>query len=351
MKSVRVNTDTPYEVKIGSGIISELGENLAKLLTCKNLVIISDETVDKLYGQMTETVLCDVGFSVSRYAFPVGEHGKNLETVSKILEFLAENGVTRSDCLVALGGGITGDITGFCAAVYQRGMDFVQVPTTLLAAVDSSVGGKTGVNLAAGKNLAGAFWQQRLVQIDTDLLKTLPDEIFADGAAEIIKYGVLEDKDLFDMLKTGSFVLEDVIARCVEIKAKYVAVDERDMGERQKLNLGHTFAHAIEKASDYSVPHGSAVAIGMVMAAKAANILGVSGRDLIGEISTALDKNCLPTYVDISPEKLLPVMAKDKKREGDKVKLILPVCIGKCITKSIPAAELLPLLKEVCKWR
>ena len=350
MKNVRINTENPYEVRIGSGIITELGTDLAKLLKCKNLVIISDETVDKLYGEMAETGLRASGFNVSRYAFPAGEHGKNLETVSRILEFLAEKGVTRSDCLIALGGGITGDITGFCAAVYQRGMDFVQVPTTLLAAVDSSVGGKTGVNLAAGKNLAGAFWQQRFVQIDTELLKTLPDAIYADGVAEIIKYGVLEDKELFEELKTGSFVLENVIGRCVEIKAKYVAVDERDRGERQKLNLGHTFAHAIEKASGYSVTHGRAVAIGMVMAAKAAKILGVSKEDLSGETSAVLCQNGLPSKTDIPYEELLPAMAKDKKREGDEIKLILPVRIGECIIKSIQADELEPLLKEVCKW-
>ena len=351
MKKIVVSTENPYEVRIGTGIIKELGRNLAEILTCKTIFIISDEIVDKLYGEIAEDSIRSGGFSVSRYTFPGGEHGKNLGAVSEILEFLAEKGVTRSDCLVALGGGITGDITGFCAAVYQRGMDFVQVPTTLLAAVDSSVGGKTGVNLGAGKNLAGAFWQQRFVQIDTDLLKTLPDTVFADGVAEIIKYGVLEDKALFDVMKTGSFNLVDVIGKCVEIKAKYVAVDERDRGERQKLNLGHTFGHAVEKASEYSVSHGSAVAIGMVMAAKAAKILGVSEGDLSEEICAVLSQNGLPVKTDVPPEELLPAMEKDKKREGDEVKLILPIRIGECIIKSITAAELEPLLKEVCKWK
>ena len=348
MKRIKINAGKPYEVHIGSGILSGLGDSMSEILCCKTAVIIADETVDRLYGDAAEASIKKSGFQVLRYAFSGGEQNKSMETASNILEFLAEKGVTRSDCLVALGGGITGDVTGFCAATYQRGIDFIQVPTTLLAAVDSSVGGKTGVNLRSGKNLAGAFWQQQLVVMDTDCLKTLPDEIFADGMAEVIKYGVLEDEAFFCELKAGGAKLQEIIAKCVEIKAGYVAADERDTGERQKLNLGHTFGHAIERVGEYSVSHGRAVAIGMVMAARAAEVLGVSKEACAGEIAELLEKNGLPSKTEIKAQDLLPAMLKDKKRGGDEITLVLPVKIGECVLKKLPVSEVEGLLREVC---
>ncbi|NLW79984.1 MAG: 3-dehydroquinate synthase [Ruminococcaceae bacterium] len=307
-----------------------LGARLRAATHAQTLVIISDETVDALYGDNTAALLARAGYRVLRFSFPAGEHTKTMETVTAILEFLAENAVTRSDALVALGGGIAGDVAGFCAATYQRGMDFVQVPTTLLAAVDSSVGGKTGVNLPAGKNLAGAFWQPRLVLCDTALLDTLPATLYADGMAEVIKYAVLQDADMFRLLGEGTLGQEAMIARCVAIKAAYVRADERDRGERRKLNLGHTFGHAIERASGYSLSHGRAVAIGMVMAARAAQYLGIARRPCTNAIAAALAANGLPVQTNLAAPQLLSAMGRDKKRAHNRITLVLPVEIGAC---------------------
>lgn len=351
MKSVTISAGQPYEVQIGAGLLGNLGERLRELPGVRTAAVISDENTDKLFGGAAVGSLERAGFRTLRYAFPGGERNKNMKTVTGILEFLAENGVTRSDCLVALGGGIAGDITGFCAASYQRGIGFVQLPTTLLAAVDSSVGGKTGVNLKAGKNLAGAFWQPKLVLCDTDCLQTLPSEIFAGGMAEVIKYGVLEDAAFFDLLIGRKLDIEEIIARCVGIKAKYVAADERDAGERRKLNLGHTFGHAIERAGGYALSHGQAVAVGMVMAAKAADILGISQTSCGGMIADALSNYGLPVKTEIPAAALFPAMTRDKKRAGDDVTLVLPVRIGGCVLKRLSLGELEPLLEEVCKWK
>ncbi len=346
MKLVRVNTEAPYDVEIGHGILSECGKRIRERTKALSAAVIADENVSRLYGDIVKKSLEEADFRVVTYTFKPGEDNKSMNTVCDILEFLAAEKLTRSDIVVALGGGIAGDMAGFCASSYLRGIDFVQLPTTLLAAVDSSVGGKTGVNLRAGKNLAGAFHQPIYVLCDCDCFDTLPYDILTDGISESIKYGVIFDRELFYKLKNGDIKehIMEIVARCVQLKADVVERDTLDKGERQLLNLGHTFGHAIEKCSNYSISHGHAVAIGMVYAARAALKLGIlDDANAVDEIIEVLKKYSLPISTDIEREKLLNVMLNDKKRSGDSINLVLPESIGHSILKNVHISQ----LKEV----
>ncbi len=345
MKTVAVHTAKPYEVRIGDGLLTQAGEWLRLLTKARAAALIADDTVDSLYGDTVADSLSTAGLRVARLRFAHGEAAKNLNMYGDILRFLAENRLTRSDAVVALGGGVTGDLAGFAAATYLRGIAVLQIPTTLLAMVDSSVGGKTGVNLAAGKNLVGAFHQPIGVLCDTNTLATLPPEIFADGAAEAIKYGVLCDESLFATLATGDWraQVENVIARCVGIKADVCATDEREAGRRQLLNLGHTFGHAIERLSDYTIPHGHAVAVGMVYATRMAAGLGLCGTDCLPRLMAALAANALPIAAKYAPAALADAALIDKKRAGDTLTFILPRSIGACEPVPVPVERLLEL--------
>jgi 3-dehydroquinate synthase len=294
--------------------------------------LVVEEAVDRLYGDRAAKSLEDAGVLVERWTFPGGEEEKCGRTLFRLMEFLAEKKLSRSDMLVALGGGVTGDLTGFAAAVYLRGVRFAQVPTTLLAMVDASVGGKTAVNLSAGKNLAGAFHQPSYVLIDPDALDTLPPEVLADGVSEAVKCGVISDKALFDMLASGfnPADAEEIIARCVSMKRDLVERDERDTGERQLLNFGHTVGHAIEKASGYAISHGRAVALGMLAEARGAERVGFAEEDCSGPIRAALLANHLPVACPFPAEKLLDTMLRDKKVRAGRIQLALPKRIGQC---------------------
>lgn len=338
MKIINVSASTEYDVIIGSGILESLGNRCVGLLGKSRAAVITDSNVAPLWlGKTVDSLKC-AGIDVITYVFPAGEESKCKETLFGILEFMAENKLTRSDFAVALGGGVTGDMTGLAASLYLRGIPFVQVPTTLLAAVDSSVGGKTAVNLTAGKNLMGAFYQPSLVVCDTDTLGTLSPEIFADGMAEVIKYGVIFDRELFDAVKSGKVEsnIENIIARCVELKRDVVAKDEFDKGDRQLLNFGHTMAHSIEKLSNFEISHGSAVAIGMVVAAKAGAKLGWSEEDCTAEIIEANHNNNLPVECNFAPDALADVALSDKKRAGGAINFVAPQKIGKCYLKKVP---------------
>ena len=342
MKNVKVNTEKPYEVSIGRGLLEQAGEWLAKLTGSRATAVVADDTVDRLYGDMVEQSLLKAGFRVARFAFLHGEQHKTLTTYGMILDFLAQSQMTRSDTVVALGGGVTGDMAGFAAATYLRGVNVAQIPTTLLAMVDSSVGGKTGVDLAAGKNLAGAFHQPIGVLCDPNVLATLPADVFADGAAEAIKYGVLCDEDLFETLATGNYLcrLEEMIERCVSIKANVCEGDECDHGQRQMLNLGHTLGHAIEQCSSYTVPHGHAVAVGMVYATRIAAGLGLCDEACVPRLTDALANNHLPTVADYPVETLACIARSDKKRAGDTLTFVLPRKIGQCELYPVPVDRL-----------
>ncbi len=332
MKTVTVNASKTYDVKIGSGLIRTLGAEATALGKAESVCIVSDSNVFPLFGEMAQKSLQDAGFAVTSFVFPAGEESKNGQTYLNLLNFLADARLTRSDMLVALGGGVVGDLAGFAAATFLRGIRFIQIPTTLLAAVDSSVGGKTAIDLPAGKNLAGAFCQPSLVLCDTDALAALPAEIFRDGCAEVIKYGILYDEALFRSLaETGmDFDREAVIARCVELKRDVVNEDEFDTGTRMKLNLGHTIGHGVENCSNFTLSHGKSVATGMAIVARAAAMLGICPQAVCDDILTVLTRFELPIATEYTAEALTQCVLSDKKRSGSTVKLILPVTIGHC---------------------
>ena len=296
MKSVTVSASRKYKVHIGSNLLQQVGNYISELKVPCKVAIISDSNVWPLYGKTVEDSLSVSGFHIVHYTFPAGESSKNGTVYLSILNFLAENKLTRSDIIIALGGGVVGDITGFAAATYLRGIHYVQVPTTLLAMVDSSIGGKTAIDLPSGKNLAGAFYQPSLVLCDINVLNTLPASIFRDGCAEVIKYGILFDEALFQHLEmTGlNFNREETITRCIELKRNVVKEDEFDTGLRQKLNLGHTIGHGVEALSDFKTSHGQAVAIGMAIISKTAVVNGFCEPETANRINTIISKFQLP---------------------------------------------------------
>lgn len=341
MRSVTVKTSATYEVLIGSGLLQKAGEAVKKVISPCKAAIVTDSTVVHLYEETVRKSLTEAGFSVCTFVFPTGEASKNMHTLSHLLEFLAKEEMTRTDMIVALGGGVTGDLAGFGAAVYLRGISFVQIPTTFLAAIDSSVGGKTAVDLEAGKNLAGAFYQPKLVLCDTDVLQTLPEVVFADGIAEALKYGVLGDAALFEKIAGGDFRqdLEEIIETCVSMKRDVVEEDEFDTGKRQLLNLGHTFGHAIEQKSHFQMTHGHAVAIGMHLIAKAAEAKGIAEKGTAAAIAKALEQNQLPKETEFSPAEVAEGTLRDKKRRGGTISFVFPKKIGDCEIVKIPVEE------------
>lgn len=342
-----VKTSATYEVLIGSGLLQKAGEAVKKVISPCKAAIVTDSTVVHLYEETVHKSLTEAGFSVCTFVFPAGEASKNIHTLSHLLEFLAKEEMTRTDMIVALGGGVTGDLAGFGAAVYLRGIPFVQIPTTFLAAIDSSVGGKTAVDLEAGKNLAGAFYQPKLVLCDTDVLQTLPEVVFADGIAEALKYGVLGDAALFEKIAGGDFRqdLEEIIETCVSMKRDVVEEDEFDTGKRQLLNLGHTFGHAIEQKSHFQMTHGHAVAIGMHLIAKVAEAKGIAEKGTAAAIAKALEQNQLPKETTFSPAEVAEGTLRDKKRRGGTISFVFPKKIGACEIVKIPVEEVEALAK------
>ena len=342
MKTVTVTASKTYEVKIGSGLLANLAEEVKQVTKAKSFCVVSDSHVFPLYGDTVCNSLKRAGFNCVNFVFPAGEQSKNGMIWLELLEFLARNRLTRSDCIIALGGGVVGDLTGFAAASYLRGIDYIQIPTPLLAAVDSSVGGKTAIDLEAGKNLAGAFWQPRLVLCDTDTLKTLPQDIFRDGCAEVIKYGVLYDPGLFETLVDAGldFDREAVIARCVEMKRDVVMEDEFDTGMRMKLNLGHTIGHGVEASSGFTLSHGKSVAIGIAIVSRASHC---PDNDRIIGILKQFD---LPVTTETDADTLFRYALSDKKRSGGTVNLIIPRTIGNCEIVPTPVEQIKSFIEE-----
>lgn len=342
MQKITVHASRVYDILIGRGLLPRMGSLIAAQVKGRSACLVSDSNVWPLHGAAAVKSLEEAGFSVCTFVFPAGEESKNAQTYLSLLRFLAQRQLTREDCLVALGGGVTGDLTGFAAATYLRGVPYVQVPTTLLAAVDSSVGGKTAIDLPEGKNLAGCFCQPSLVLCDIRTLKTLPQEVFLEGCAEVIKYGILYDRPLFDYLKQEGmgFDREQVIRRCVELKRNVVARDEFDTGARMQLNLGHTVGHAIEAESGFTVSHGHAVAMGTAIVSRAAAKNGLLPQEAAQAIEEALDVFRLPTATTYPAEALTRHMLSDKKRTGDRVNLIVPRAVGRCEILPIPVEQL-----------
>ena len=348
MKTIRVTASQSYDVLVGSGLLRQLGAFVKAVTKAQKFVIVSDSNVFPIYGDTVGRQLEGAGLTVCKpFVFPAGEESKCGSTYLSLLNHLAVCQITRSDCIIALGGGVVGDLTGFAAATFLRGIDFIQIPTTLLAAVDSSVGGKTAIDLDMGKNLAGAFYQPRLVVCDTDTLNSLPADIFRDGCAEVIKYGVLYDEVLFaHLLEMGlSFDRETVIARCVELKRDVVAADEFDRGERMKLNLGHTFGHGVEAKSHYAISHGRAVAIGMSIISRAAAKAGICSADTATTIVNTIQKFGLDTQTDYTAGELYTYTLSDKKRSGGCVNLIIPERIGFCRIAPTPVEQVKSIIE------
>ena len=347
MKTVKVNASKNYDVIIGEGVRALLPEKIRELFRNAKVMIVTDSKVSSLHLEKIKMLLDENKIENDAFVFPEGEKSKSPETLFELLESLAEKRFTKSDVLLALGGGVTGDLTGLAAAMFLRGVHIIQMPTTLLSAVDSSVGGKTAVNLKAGKNLAGVFNQPELVLCDTSLLETLEDEIFSDGMAEVIKYGVLADKDLFDKVKSGNVKesLEEIIARCVEIKRDIVAEDEFDKGKRQLLNFGHTLGHAIEAESNFEISHGTAVAMGMVLAAKISYKNKLTEANLTEEIEEVCRNNSLKTTCPYELKKLASFAESDKKISGKTISFIVPEKLGECVGVKMDLSEFSRMLE------
>jgi 3-dehydroquinate synthase len=303
---------------------------IAERFEGKKFCIITDDNVGKIYLEKLRGALKENGAQCESFTFLHGEKHKTMQTVEDILSFLADKQFSRSDMLIALGGGIVGDVTGFAAAIYQRGIDFIQIPTTVLASVDSSVGGKTGVNLGGLKNQVGAFWQPSLVICDPDVFETLPKAEYAAGMAEVIKYAAICRASLGADIENGADI-ESVIEQCVSIKRDIVEQDERDTGKRQLLNLGHTFGHAIEKATDNRYTHGQAVAIGTVMAFYAAERIGLCRMGEGQRVKRLFELFDLPTRCPCAKDEMLSAMVSDKKRLGGKITLVLPRSLGDAV--------------------
>ncbi len=341
MTTVTVNASKCYDIKIGSGLLRHTGREVAALGRVRKVAIVSDTNVWPLYGETVKKSLESSGFVPISFVFPAGEESKNAAVYLELLNFLAENQLTRTDLIAALGGGVTGDLAGFAAATYLRGIRFIQLPTTLLAAVDSSVGGKTAIDLPAGKNLAGAFCQPSLVLCDTDTLTTLSQDTFRDGCAEVIKYAILYDANFFRYLETTGmdFDRERVIARCVEFKRDVVMQDEFDTGQRMKLNLGHTIGHGVEAHSKFTLSHGKAVAIGMSIVSRASSCPDTQ------RILALLQLFHLPTATNASAQEIYRYTLSDKKRAGESIHLIIPHSIGSCSIVSTKVSDLLSFIK------
>ena len=346
MRSVEVPLGRrSYAIKVGGGLLALLGVECAKLEPDlgQRCAIITDSNVGKKFAKAVSDSLFRSGYLPVTITVPAGEKSKCIAVVEKCYDRLAAHRLERKSFIIALGGGVVGDLAGFVAATYLRGIDFVQVPTTLLAQVDSSVGGKTGVNLRAGKNLVGAFYQPKLVLCDLDTLKTLPEREFRAGLAEVIKYGIIFDAKLFaqlecdlsKILKREAKTLSEIIARCCEIKAEVVSQDEMESGRRAILNFGHTIGHAIENSFGYGkFLHGEAISIGQVAAAKLSQkTLGLTNRD-VGRIKNLFERAGLPTRIILTSaqrKKLFVAMLLDKKVSGGEIKFVLAKKIGKVV--------------------
>ncbi|MBQ8568261.1 MAG: 3-dehydroquinate synthase [Oscillospiraceae bacterium] len=322
MNTITVNASGKYDVIVGRGLIGQCAEYISKAVKSKSFAVVTDDNVDKLYGDIVVSSLENAGFRVCKFVFPHGETSKCTETLNDIYMFLCENHITRSDCLIALGGGVTGDMTGYAAATYLRGTSFIQIPTSLLAQVDSSVGGKTAIDLPCGKNLVGAFKQPELVLCDIDALSTLPREFFIDGMGEVVKYGMIKSAELFEILEKNDLdsikdILEDIVCRCVSIKRDVVEADEFDRGERMLLNFGHTLGHSIEQYYNYTgISHGCAVAAGMAIITGLAVNRGMCSEEALKRLKSCLAKYELPEKAGPAVSELGNACLNDKKRDG-----------------------------------
>lgn len=348
MARIKVEAGKPYEVIVEEGALERAAEYVSAVTKSKKAAVISDDTVFSIYGENFMKTLENGGFEVVNYVLRHGEASKNTDNYINIINFLAENELTRADTVIALGGGVVGDISGFAAATYLRGIRYIQAPTTLLSAVDSSVGGKCAVDIPKGKNLLGAFHQPSVVICDPLALNTLTHDILLDGCGEVLKYGILYSSELFEhLLERGiSFDREYVMSACIKLKADVVKRDEFDTGERAMLNLGHTVAHAIEKLSNMTISHGAAVATGCAVIARASASAGICTKDISDKICDAVLALGHKLSCEYSAKDICDAMLSDKKRHGNTVDLIVVEDIGKCKILPISTDDLLTFIEK-----
>ncbi|MCL2014277.1 MAG: 3-dehydroquinate synthase [Oscillospiraceae bacterium] len=342
---IKVKTSTEYDIIIENGSLCKTGPLIREVSDAQKAVVVTDSNVAPLYADRIRNSLRAFGFNVFLFKFKAGEKSKNHNILQELYEFLCENRISRKDLLIALGGGVTGDLTGFAAATFLRGLDFVQIPTTLLAQIDSSVGGKTAVNIKSGKNLVGAFKQPLRVLCDPEVLKTLPAEVFRDGMGEVIKHAAIKDSALFDELignsiKNAYDISEKMIYRNIDIKREIVEHDEFENGERRLLNFGHTLAHSAEKLSNYqNLSHGMAVSAGMAMITKASERAGITHSGVYEKLCACLEKYGLPRDFRYDMKDLIRNIINDKKIESGKINLILLLNLGKACIKPLTIKE------------
>ena len=339
MEKLTIHVNPAYDALLEEGLLSQAGTLTAGAVRGRHVMIVTDDGVAPLYLDAARTSFESAGFAVDTFVFPRGETHKSLQTVEALLLAADRAGITRSDVFAALGGGLVGDLTGLAAALYLRGIDFAQIPTTLLAMVDASVGGKTAVNLSAGKNLCGAFYQPKLVVCDPAALKTLSPALYSEGMAEVIKYGAICDAGLLDRIARKED-MTGIIADCIRIKGEIVCEDEHDHGRRQLLNLGHTFGHALEKLNGYAIYHGEGVAVGMLVASFAAEKHGLCEAGVYDELKCLLSAQNLPVSTPFSSWEIAGNAMNDKKRKGDSLTLILPCSRGRSMLYPLPADSL-----------
>ena len=359
MKKVRVSVNNGYDILIEQGIIKNCGKYIKTVKPCKKVCLVSDTNVYPIYGKGVKASLESEGYEVFTFIFEAGESSKTTDTVIKIVEFMSENELTRNDLAVALGGGVCGDMCGFAAATYLRGIDFIQIPTTLLSMVDSSVGGKTGVDLGGYKNMIGAFHQPRLVYIAVSVLVTLPTLQFSSGMGEVIKHGLIRDAAYFHMLETSCSnaltgdpqILAEIIYRSVRIKAEIVGRDPLEQNERRLLNFGHTVGHAIEKESGFTLTHGQCVAFGCIAAARISAERGLLPVHEIPAVRALFKAYGLSDTLHASfaePSRILDALKHDKKKQGDTVAFVLLNRIGDAfVCSDVTPDEILSGLSEI----
>lgn len=344
-KRIRVSASGKYDVVIGDGLLERAGELIQEVLQKCRIALVTDDTVDALYSDAVTRSIESCGYTVCKFVFPHGEESKNINTYSSMLNFFAENELTRTDAVVALGGGVVGDMAGFAAATYLRGIKYVQIPTTLLSQIDSSVGGKTAIDLPSGKNLVGAFKQPSLVICDTHTLNTLPQEIFLDGMGEAAKYAIL-DKKVFDLVTQSDYEINELVYLSVDYKRRIVEEDEFESGNRKLLNLGHTPAHGIENLSGYTVPHGRAVRIGLDIMLLASKKHGLIDENTFNAIKSALDKCAPACECPYGANEIARAALSDKKRSGDSITLVAVYGVGDCRPVKIKVSE----MAEYIRW-
>ena len=345
MDTIHIQASTSYDVIIERHSLPRIGKYLYAIKPTCSVMIVTDDHVGPLYASTVSKSLETAGYTVHTYTFPHGESEKNGYRLMDLIERLGQAKLTRKDLIIALGGGVVGDLAGFAAATYLRGIDYVQVPTSLLAAVDSSVGGKTAVNLECGKNLWGAFKQPILVLCDPETLSTLPKKEWINGCGEIIKYGFLDHPELLDQLRERPLIqypedVDSIISQCVRIKAYVVEVDERESGLRATLNLGHTFGHGIEHGSDFTVPHGNAVALGLLIMARGAVAHEELDPAIVSSIEQLLVAHELPTTTAIAKDLILEEASHDKKASGSSITIVIPTGYGRSALKKVTFSEL-----------